>query len=405
MTGRDPESDDGRGAAATVDASEFETATGESITRVLDLATWHAGTDLADLYARLERIVEEAVQREDGVRAAIRREIFPRISAPGRAMAPPNAGVFRARVEHIERVHRGLLFNGAVEACDGTSAIHDSLPVTIAQIGVCLVSYHGDQGSWVQRMYRRDVRMDGGDMVEQALEVLERRRLRTGVDVESRGDTLTDMARRGIMAYAERAALLHRATAPWRMGHGNPTPYELLTGSGMVELLERSLDLLHTLVMRHQRFVFVPSAPTRWLLTVANALQPLEYAIVGTQAEWMEGLLAGGYRGAWGGATLRRLREFVAETGPRLVVGAYRASGLAPAQLFYAHVEHAHEAALIALADSTLQEHRGFPLLIDLADTVCRGTFDTGSFNATTQLAYAQANAPGRYLAERQTRR
>ena len=41
---------------------------------------------------------------------------------------------------------------------------------------------------------------------------------------------------------------------------------------------------------------------------------------------------------------------------------------LAPPQLFYAHEDHADIAALVALADSVLQEQRGFPLLIDLAD-------------------------------------
>src|SRR3989442_3275260 len=30
--------------------------------------------------------------------------------------------------------------------------------VTITQIGVVLVSYRGDQGSWVQRIFRRDLR-------------------------------------------------------------------------------------------------------------------------------------------------------------------------------------------------------------------------------------------------------
>ena len=61
--------------------------------------------------------------------------------------------------------------------------------------------------------------------------------------------------------------------------------------------------------------------------------------------------------------------------------------------------------ALIALADSALQEHRGFPMLIDLADTVCRAIFGTDSFTASTQLAYVEAGEPFRYLTERQTRR
>jgi hypothetical protein len=83
----------------------------------------------------------------------------------------------------------------------------------------------------------------------------------------------------------------------------------------------------------------------------------------------------------------------------------YRASKLSPAQTFYAHVDHAHEAALIAMADSVLQEHRGFPMLIDLADGVCRASFGATTFAVSTQLAYAHAGEPFRYLGERRTRR
>ena len=61
--------------------------------------------------------------------------------------------------------------------------------------------------------------------------------------------------------------------------------------------------------------------------------------------------------------------------GKRVVVGVYRATLLAPAQVFYAHADFAGDAARVALADSVLQEQRGFPLLIDLADQVCRSVY------------------------------
>jgi hypothetical protein len=388
---------------ALVDAHEFEIAFGEPLAQALDLDTWQPGENLAALYGRLEQEIEQAVRQENRIRERIRQEVFPRLQTrPG---APAHAGVYQALPEHIEKVHRGLLFNGAVEACDGTSVVHDTLPVTIAQIGVCLVSYRGDQGSWVQRLYRRDLRVGGLDPVEEALEVLERRQRRAGFDMSSRRDTLSDLGRRGIMTYAERAVLLRKSDAPWRMGHGNPTPYELLTGSGMRELLESSLDLLHDLVEGHRRFVFVPSAPAaRMHLTIGNALRPLEYAIVDTINPQLERIVEGHYRGEWA-ALLPRVKQFVSGVGSQVVVGIYRASEMAPAQLFYAHTEHAHEAALIAMADSALQEHRGFPMLIDLADTVCRAIFGTDSFTASTQLAYVEAGEPFRYLTERQTRR
>ena len=87
----------------------------------------------------------------------------------------------------------------------------------------------------------------------------------------------------------------------------------------------------------------------------------------------------------------------------QVVVGLYRATPLAPAQLFYAHADHAHLAAHIVLADSMFQAQRGFPLLIDLAHHVCASVFG-GSLRYLTETAYAAAGAPWRYFSERTTR-
>src|SRR5262249_20717224 len=98
---------------------------------------------------------------------------------------------------------------------------------------------------------------------------------------------------------------------------------------------------------------------------------------------------------------IKRFRDRVA---CKVVVGLYRATQVAPAQVFYAHADHAHEAAHIVLADSVLQEHRGFPLLIDLADHVCASVFGSNSLSGLLATAYADAGAPWRYLSERTTR-
>ena len=87
-----------------------------------------------------------------------------------------------------------------------------------------------------------------------------------------------------------------------------------------------------------------------------------------------------------------------------MVVGVYRATRVAPAQVFYAHADHAHEAAHVALADSMLQEHRGFPVLLDLADHVCSSVFGGDTLGGLVAAAYADAGAPWRYLSERATR-
>jgi hypothetical protein len=98
------------------------------------------------------------------------------------------------------------------------------------------------------------------------------------------------------------------------------------------------------------------------------------------------------------------LIRFRDEVAPKIVVGVYRATRMAPPQVFYAHADHADIAAHIAIADSVLQEHRGFPLLIDLADNVCRTVFGQDTLRAPVETAYVEAGAPFKYVSERQTR-
>lgn len=393
-------------------ADEFREGFGEDLQRVLNLDTWSLGSDLGEIYRRVNDEVQAAVQQENAACEGIRKEIFPRLARYPNA--PNGAGVYRAALQDLERIHRGLLFNGGVEACDATIQSCDTLPLTIFQIGACLVSYRGNQGNWALSLFRRDLRARDDDPVEALFDLLKRRERRDGLNRLSR-DQLSRLARRGIMAYAERAILLEKSTATWRLGHGNPAPFELLTGSGSPELMVESTRRIRTLVEAHKKFLFVASEPNeRVLLSIGQALQPLEYAIVRTlqddinktvETATFPGVVAADT--SWDGVSLspatwiRRFRDVV---GPQIVVGVYRATGLAPAHVFYAHVDHADLAAHIALADSLLQEHRGFPLLIDLADTVCRSMFGRESLEAPVQAAYADAGAPWRFLSERATR-
>ena len=400
-------------APLEVGAAEFKESFGEDLSRTLDLDTWRVGEDLAQAYARIEAEIRDAVAHEDVLWSVIRARLFPRLAAY--LGAPPGAGVYDVRRADLERIHRDLLFSGRVEACDGTRQVHDTLPLTIHQIGVSLVSYQGDQGSWGHRLYRRDLRMAGGDPIAEMAELLERREAREGPNQPGRRDTFSDMAGRAIMAYAERALLLHRSTAHWRMGHGSPAPYELITGSGSLDLMIEATRVIRALVEDHKRFIFVASEPNdRLLLTIGQALKPMQFAIVRSLKEMIDKTVDGGryHTGVtrdthWDGVKLtpdqwiKRFRDVVA---PKVVVGVYRATRLAGPQVFYAHADHFDVAAHIAIADSILQEHRGFPLLIDLAASVCRGVFGGDTLTGPVATAYTDAGATFRYLSERAAR-
>lgn len=379
-----------------VDADAFAASFGEPIARTLDLDTWAAGVDLSGALDRLEAEVARALDAEDGLREQTRQLLFPQLAKTG-------GGVFQVTREQIEHAQRHVLFNGAVEAADGLCAVHDTLPLTVAQIGVCLTGYGGRQGTWGHRLYRRDLRVAGGDPVQEALAILERRDLRADVSQQGRRDLLSHLFRRGILAWAQRAVLLHRSDRPWRMGHGLPAPYELLTGSGSIDLLGRSLDVLRGLILEHRRFIFVPrESNERLLLTIGNALGPAQFAVVETAERRMAAVLddwtpIGRYR--------EQVRAFFDDAAPRILAGVYRTFADTPPQVLYAHRDFVQEAATIAMADSLLQGHRNFPALLDLADTVCEGLFGAEGFNSTVQAAYAHRGHPLRYVSERQTKR
>jgi hypothetical protein len=400
-----------RTAAEPPDALQFRDGFGEELRHVLDLGTWQTGRDLTQEYPRIKSEVDAAVAFEREVQDRTRTDVFPLLFDP--AAAPPGGGVYEADENVLRLVHNGLLFNGGVEACDGTVKVHDTLPLTIYQVGVSLVSYHGDQGVWHQRLFRRDLRQHGGHPVDEVLEILKRRAQRAALNHDTISDQLGALARKTVMDYAERAILVHRSEAVWRMGHGNPITYELLTGGGILELMVAGTNVVRQLIEDHQKFVFVASEPReRMLLTIGQALPPGHYAIVQTLADQLRGwfhqyrFTAAGPELSWDGEPLAAaawIPRFIDEVAGRVVVGVFRAGAPAAAQLFYAHVDHAHLAAHIALADSMLEAHRGFPLLLHLADHVCSAVFG-GSLDYLTQTAYASAGVPWRYTTERTTR-
>jgi hypothetical protein len=370
------------------DDDPFFATFGESVAHTIDLTTWRQATRLGDMYGQLQSEISSAHEFETVAREAIRAKAFPMISR--QHSAPKCAGVYRVKRNEIEAAQRGLLFTGAVEACQGLSTSHESLSLSITQIGICVVSYHADKGSWVHRLYQRDLRESVDDPVKLAEDLINRRH-RHGYD-ELTGNVASRLSRRSVLAYAERATLLERSSARWRMGNGQPVPYQLITVSGQHDLILASMEMLRKLILDHQTFLFVsPALEKRGEMTIGDALKPLEYAVIGTVTDALNSVVDAGH---YARDVARKLRAFVNEVGPKVVIGCYRASDIGPARVFYAHLDHAHEAAQVAMADSTLQAHRGYPVLLDLAREICQTSFGNSDFVATLKDAYTSAGQP-----------
>lgn len=391
----------------------FRASFGEPLAEVLNLGSWRPGFDLVREYARLEQEVAEAVVFEGEMEQEVRRRVFPELR---RGSAPPEAGHYTdVTRDDVELTHRGLLFNGGVQCADGTCQTHDTLALTVYRVGVSLVGYRGDQGSWATQLFRKDLRERHGDPTDQMLALLDARGRRSGLNQPDRRDGLSELAQRAVMSHAEARVLLDRATAPWRLGHGSPAPYQLLAGAGNPDVAIESVKVLRDLLAGYKRFVYVASEPgDRHLLHLGQALRPLEYLIVGTLDEritgFVEELTFGGpvtVGDEWDGMKLtpwKWVARFRDEVASQVLYGVYRASWLAPPQVFYAHREHFATAARIAIADSVLLPDRGFPLLIDLADRACQAVYGGGSLADMTNAAYARHAPPFRYQSERANR-
>lgn len=372
------------------------------IVQALNMDSWVPGQNLASLYSKLEHEVIDSLANEEVVINTIRREIFPLVLKQLLEIKPQIANKQFSSID-IEKAHLGLLFNGSTEASDGTIVTHDTLPLTVTQIGVCLVSYQGEQGAYAHRIYRKDLQMKGEDPIREVLQLLDDRRKQSSVGEDESRFAKSMLAQRGLMAYAERAILMEKSNARWRMGHGNPLPYELLTGfwASRPEMTKSALALFEKIV-KHERFVFIPSAPKRReLLAIGNALKPLEYIVIDYFGNDLRRIIDNG--GAREPMLSHQL-EHVEKYGDQIVYGLFKTSAMAPAYMFYAHKDHIQTAALIAIADSVLQEHRGFPMLIDIADNICSATFSPDTFFSTIRNAYSEAGQPFKFLSERETR-
>lgn len=374
----------------SVSIDDFKRSYGENFSDAIDIDTWRIGANMAELYPMIESELIKAKQDEEKNHQTFRETIFPRIKELNHV---PHAGLHQEvkDQEIIEKIHRGFLFNGAVTACGSVSAVYDSVPISITQIGVCLVNYQGQHGSYSHRLFRRDLRFKGDDPVQEAIDLIEKRK---GDQISGdHSSKLSTLAVRGIKTYAERAILLERSDSNWLLGRGSPTPYELMTGfwASKIEMKNRSIELMKRMVLEHQRFVYVQGStknPQLW--TLGNALEPFEYLVIDTlKDDLLRRVALGGTRGEF----RESYEKFAEEVGSKIAIGLYRVSRLSPPQIFYSHVDHIQTSALIAMADSALQMHIGSPMLLDLANNLCQNAFGKNDFIASIEQAHAKAEA------------
>jgi len=262
----------------------------------------------------------------------------------------------------VKKLHKSLslLYSGHVVAADGSITVYPTAVGAKVRIGIVVVSYEGKILS--KEAFVSDLNIIDVDLKDP---------LRVLASLEE----LTKKVRRiysALMLYKEREYVL-RKKREWGFIHGPLLPISAsILKVKMPGLLESFIDLAEKILKDKKIVSIISQTSMLRILNVGVVLEPGEYVYLGGAGFLLSRML--------GSARFRipELNELVMRFNEEYKLGVYRV-GLRP-YIFLASSDFFHEGAHLVIADSLHQRLRGFPLLIDYADIVCRSLFGARTF-------------------------
>jgi len=296
---------------------------------------------------------------------------------------PDFARLERFRVDEGLAEAERLLSEGQVVGVDGTVAKYRLLSGVRCQIGVVAVSYAGDSIKHSFFISEASLRDEPQDAIARI------------AGRQTKDDTLSEMAIRGLMLYREREAGLSPSfEGRFVMMHGPLLPFELMSGLGRLRALGVTLDLLRNIVRQRRFFSVISSTAYQDYLTFGRAIEPGEYLTasaytLGRHLRNDSGFLE--HKDKWREDERNVVEQFLGDYADRIMIGVIRV-GDRP-YVFHAHKEHFHTAAALIARDSMFQREKGFPMLIDYADCLCSEYFSSGEFRRLVEWELAKRGA------------
>lgn len=317
--------------------------------------------------------VADHVREENALIAALKEhEAFKKLTVRNVEAALPEA--------------TALLHEGRVVGIDGTVSKYRTYSGMRCQIGVVAVNYSGQQIKRSFFVSEASFRKP----VEDVIATVARR--------NTAEDQISDMVVRALMLYREREAGLDpRFNDRYVMFHGPLLPFELMTGLGKWRALEATLTLLERLISEKRFFSVISTTAYQDYLTFGRAIDKGQYLTashytVGHHIADNKDFMA---REKWREDEFERVSRFLRNYAEQIWIGVIRVSERP--YVFHAHKDIFDKAAAIIARDAMHQREKGFPLLIDYADTLCSHYFSSADFNNMMEFELAKH---GEYLSE-----
>ncbi len=353
-------------------------------------------------YQRMPQVtrqeVDKVVKSDERMRAELRKHHFPRLKAAGTWQLE------RRDDRIVKQLQEKQLYTGRVFAADGTLARYETLSMVGAQIAVAQVGYQGSTGQYVSNIEHWGKEVGRSINLRELTEAMSSRGKRAK-------QKINNVLLQSIMQYKEREVLLNLGPQVFKLVHGPLFPYEMLVGGGAANTLQMCLDLLGRLIDDGAYATIVSSSMDRDLMVLGMALEPGEYAVRRSGKDILQSFRnSANFTHAsvedYGGQNeVDLFEDFIAGYGPKVVEGVLRAHLMSRPYIFYCNSQNLHKAVHMLFADAAHTGPRGFPLLIDLADQYCSGSFKASEYTAYMNAEFTRASGGNAmYLSERTTR-
>ncbi len=363
--------------------------------KLVDFSNWK---DFESFMIDFESKVDQDVQKSLEYRKKLKEEL----------MKDPNIReAILPRDFEIDRWKRVLeqadqeLFGGNVCAVDGTLSTYPMASGTRCRIGIVATSYRNNRIEKVLYVSEREFAEPSANAFDHYNKLVKSHRI-------------SSMLVRAIMLYSERKLALDRSEK-WKFVHGELLPYELRTGLGAYRALDQCLDLGKRLIEAKYVIAVIEDTTRLTLLNAGDVLERGQYMAVSDLKNELNIYLHGQVDPSTGeqivsGAHFNptdkeKFQKFIDSYAHNIRVGLFRV-GYKP-YLFMAHRDVFDEAAALVMQDGKNQPMRGFPMLIDYADNICKGMLSQGDFQRQIQsrIAKISPDALGFEMVARGTRR
>jgi len=351
----------------------------------LDGSKW---TNLNEHYSTFNKSLEENIENNSSSyqREVIRERLKDKI--------------IRANNDLIKHMKEELL-SGNVVAVDGTCANYDLLTVGFqARIGVIAVNYKNKKTDYTLYVSEPFIPYEKATYEEILEYAINKKKGKVGISA---------LHITAIMLFKEREIVLERPEK-YKMIQGDIFPYELKTGQGRLRGLNACLRLGRRILNTENVIATQTTSSDPAFRLIGNALEPGEYIEIHDYYEELNSFLLGdgddfSIPARFNPTDKESFELFINDARNKFSVGIFKGLKSNRAYVFYAPKSNLEVMVSLLFADSAFQPMRGFPLLLDYADTICSKLLSAQDFTRQVEAKLARKKILDFEISEKSTRR